>query len=295
MRAGARYRRRLAATLALVGAFFVVEAVGGVLTGSLALLSDAGHMLTDVLGLGMALAAIQLATREERRGGSSARTFGLYRLEILAAFANALLLFAVAVWVVVEAARRLSAPPEILTTPLLVIAALGLAVNLLCWALLREGARENLNLRGASLELLADALGSVGVIVAGLAVALFGWGWADPVIGAAIGVAILPRTWRLGREAVRVLIQAAPPDIDPQAMEADLAAIPGVVGVHDVHVWTLTSQMESASAHLSVCAGVAPAEVLGSARTLLVERYGIDHATVQVEPQGDRACDELTW
>ncbi len=295
VRAGARHRNRLGVAFALIGGFFVVEVVAGLATHSLALLSDAGHMLTDVVGLGMALAAIQLASREQLRGERGGHTFGLYRLEILAAFVNALLLFGVAIWVVVEAVRRLSSPADVLTGPMLAVAVLGLIVNLVAVALLRRGAAESLNVHGAYLEVLADLFGSVGVIVAAVLLGVFGWTWADPLIAALIGVAILPRTWRLGRQAVRILLQAAPPDIDPDAVEADLAGIPGVVGVHDLHVWTLTSDMESASAHLSVCADAQPADVLVSARAVLAERYGIDHATLQIEPQGDRACEELTW
>ena len=200
----------------LIAAFFVVEAVGGVLTNSLALLSDAGHMLTDVIGLGMALAAIQLATRHAQRDDTGQHTFGLYRLEILAAFVNALLLFGVAIYVLVEAVRRITGEPEVLGIPMLVVAVLGLAVNLVAFALLREGAKESINVEGAYLEVLADTLGSVGVIIAAILLEVFGWTWVDPVVGAAIGLWILPRTYRLGGQAVRILLQAAPPGLRPR-------------------------------------------------------------------------------
>ena len=224
-RAGAAYRNRLAICFVLIAAFFVVEAVAGVMTNSLSLLSDAGHMLTDVVGLGMALAAIQLANRFERRGsaGSSGHSFGLYRLEILAAFVNSLLLFAVAVWVLVEAARRLVDEPEVLSTPMLVVAVLGLVVNLIAFVLLRQGAKESLNVEGAYLEVLADTVGSVGVIVAALSIGLFGWTWMDPLVGAAIGVWILPRTWRLGRRSARVLLQSAPEHVDLDVLLDELS------------------------------------------------------------------------
>jgi cobalt-zinc-cadmium efflux system protein len=248
-------------------------------------------MVTDVLGLGMALAAIQLATRgSERRH----HTFGLYRLEILAAFVNALLLFGVAIYVLVEAARRLTGDTEVLARPMLAVAALGLAANLVAFGLLRRGASESLNLEGAYLEVLADTLGSVGAIAAAVLLEVFGWSWVDPLVGAGIGLWILPRTWRLGRQAVRILLEAAPPGIDPAAVEDDLARIVGVAGVHDVHVWTLTSEMETASAHLEVAEGADGDSVLTEARTVLRDHYGINHATFQVEAGGNE-CRDCSW
>lgn len=296
-RAGERHKGRLVVAFAIIGGFFVVEAVAGFWTNSLALLSDAGHMLTDVIGIGMALAAIQLASRFEQRASSSrsAHTFGLYRLEILAAFVNALLLFGVAIWVLIEAARRLTDTPEVLGVPMLVVAVLGLVANLVAFWLLRDGAKESLNVEGAYLEVLADTIGSVGVIAAAVLLEVFGWAWVDPVIGAGIGLWILPRTWRLGRRAVRVLLQAAPEHVDLGALVADLSAIDGVADVHDVHVWTLTSEMEAASAHLMVADGTDNHSVLDQARQLLAERYGIEHGTFQVEPDTHVGCSEVTW
>jgi len=295
MRAGARHQRRLAIAFALIGGFFVVEAVAGILTNSLALLSDAGHMLTDVVGLGMALAAIQLATRHARRDDVGQHTFGMYRLEILAAFVNALLLCGVAVYVLVEAVGRLRGEPEVLGIPMLIVATLGLAVNLVAFALLREGSKESLNVEGAYLEVLADTVGSVGVIVAAILLEVFGWTWIDAVVGAAIGLWILPRTWRLGSQAVRILLQSAPPGLDLAAIRRDLEGIAGVVDVHDLHVWTLTSEMENASAHLVVGEGADTHGVLDQAREVLQDRYHIAHATLQVEPADHRGCDELAW
>lgn len=320
----------------LIGGFFVVEAVAGFLTNSLALLSDAGHMFTDVLGLGMALAAIQLANRFESRrahapghdpaghspgehgtspqptpdgpvtsdeqqpfsdrsSGRHQHTFGLYRLEILAAFVNALLLGAVAIGVLVEAVHRLFAPAEVLSGTMLVVASIGLVVNLIAFLLLRPGAQESINVEGAYLEVLADTVGSVGVIIAALLLRAFGWSWVDPVVGVAIGLWILPRTFRLGRQAVRILLQAAPPHVDVAGLHADLTAIDGVVDVHDLHVWTLTSDMEAASAHLMCRSGTDPHGVLDQARHLLTSRYGISHGTFQVEPESHLGCRELTW
>ena len=289
---GAKYRQRLALAFALTAVVLVAEVIGGFLTNSLALLSDAGHMFTDVLGLGMALAAIQAATRASRH---PQRTYGVYRLEILAALANAVLLFGVALYVLYESVQRLQAPPEVVGAPMLGVAVLGLAANLMSFYLLRQGAKESLNVEGAYLEVLADALGSLGVIVAAIIVLWTGWGYADPLIAAGIGLFVLPRAARLGAQAVRILVQAAPPNVSTAQVNADLEGVEGVVDVHDLHVWTLTSSMDVASAHLMVRSGTDPHSVLDRARTLLHERYGIDHATFQVEPDDHRGCEELSW
>jgi cobalt-zinc-cadmium efflux system protein len=296
-RAGARHRGRLQVAFGLIAAYFVIEAVAGFMTNSLALLSDAGHMLTDVIGLGMALAAIQLANRFATRpeGQRSSHTFGLYRLEILAAFVNALLLLGVATWVLVEAARRLSDEPEVLGIQMLIVAVVGLIVNLMAFLLLREGSRESINVEGAYLEVLADTIGSIGVITAAVLLEAFGWVWVDPLVGAAIGVWILPRTWRLGRRAVRILLQAAPEHVDLEALEADLAGIDGVVDVHDLHVWTLTSDMDAASAHLMTNAAADAHSVLDQARQLLIARHAIGHGTFQIEPDTHTGCHEVSW
>jgi cobalt-zinc-cadmium efflux system protein len=254
--------------------------VTGLLFGSLALISDAGHMLTDVVGLGMALAAIQLAS--QRRDPS--HTYGLYRLEVLAALANAGLLFAVAGYVLYEAVRRFLQPVEVLGVPLLVVAAIGLLVNLVSFLLLRAGARESLNVRGAFLEVFSDMLGSVGVIVAGVVLLTTGWPYADPIIGAGIGLFILPRAWRLGRDALRILLEMAPPGVDVVVVDGELAAFPGVTDVHDLHVWTLTSGMNMASGHLTVATTADVGPVLQRARTLLAERFAVTHVTLQCEP-----------
>jgi len=289
--AGARHKGPLLAAFVLLGVFMAVEVATGLIANSLALLSDAGHMLTDVIGLGMALAAIQLAERSTR----THHTFGLYRLEILAALANAILLFGVAIYVLYEAAQRFSEAPEVLAAPMLIVAVLGLAVNLVAFALLRQGSKESLNLEGAYLEVLSDTIGSVGVIVAAILLQLTGWTWIDPVVGVGIGLFILPRTWRLGAKAVRILVQAAPPELDLDAVHAALAALPGVTDVHDLHVWTLTSDMEVASAHLMVRTGVDTHSVLDQARALLADEHEIAHATLQVEPEDHEGCADLHW
>jgi cobalt-zinc-cadmium efflux system protein len=292
LRAGARHAGKLWWSFGLVTSFLVVQVVVGLAANSLALLSDAGHMATDALGLGMALAAITAANRATQ---AQHRTFGLYRLEILAALANAALLFGVAGYVLVEAARRLDDPPEVSSVPVLVVGFVGLAVNLVAFTLLRRGATESLNVRGAYFEVVADTLGSVGVIIAAAVMWITGWGWVDPVIGAGIGLFILPRAWRLGRDAVRILVQAAPEGVDLPAVTAALAAIEGVADVHDLHVWTLTSEMEVFTAHLGIAQGADSQAVLRTARTVLAEQFHLSHATLQVEIAGNQDCQAMTW
>ncbi|MFI7023723.1 cation diffusion facilitator family transporter [Micromonospora sp. NPDC049900] len=288
-----RHSGRLWAAFVLLTTLMVVEAVTALRTGSLALLSDAGHMFTDVLGIGMALAALTAARRVDAH---PQRTFGLYRLEVLAALANAVLLVGVAGYVLVEAVRRFGDPPQVRTGPVLVVATLGLLANLVAFALLRPGARESINLRGAYLEVLADLLGSLGVIAAAALTALTGWWWTDPLVAVAIGAFILPRTWRLGRAAVRILVQAAPEHLQVTAVHDRLAAVPGVADVHDLHVWTLTSGMEVASAHLATAEGAEVGAVLRAARTALREDFDITHATLQIEPATSAgACGTVEW
>jgi cobalt-zinc-cadmium efflux system protein len=291
--ASGRHVGRLAAAFTVTAVFMVVEVAAGVATGSLALLSDGAHMVTDVLGVGLALAAILVARRAKRSAG---RTFGLYRAEVLAALANAVLLFGVAGYVVYEAAIRFSSPPAVPGTPVVVVSLLGLVANIVAFLLLRQGASESLNLRGAYLEVVADMIGSVGVLVSGLVTLLFGWRYADPVLGVAIGLFVLPRTWTLARRSLRILFQHAPERMDVDALTGALAALPGVGEVHDVHVWTLTSGMEVLSAHLTVGAGCDQSAILTAAQELLAREYQLEHATLQVEV-GDMAptCRELHW
>jgi cobalt-zinc-cadmium efflux system protein len=197
--------------------------------------------------------------------------------------------------VVVEAVRRIGSDPEVLGTPMLIVAIVGLLANLVAFALLRAGSKESMNLEGAYLEVVADTVGSVGVIVAAVLLEWFGWVWIDAVAGALIGLWILPRSWRLGRRAVNVLLQAAPERIDLDALAGELHAIDGVVDVHDLHVWTLTSEMDAASAHLVTAADADAHAVLDEARVCLADRYGIAHGTFQVEPDTHEGCDQVTW
>jgi cobalt-zinc-cadmium efflux system protein len=293
LRAGERHRGRLWWAGALLAAFMLVEAVAALLTGSLALLSDAGHMFTDVLGIAMALAAITAAGRAST---DSHRTFGLYRLEVLAALANAVLLAGMAGFVVVAAVRRFTDPPHVPAGWMLVVAAGGLVVNLIAFGLLRSGATESINVRGAYLEVVGDLLGSAGVIVAALIIAVTGWRYADPIVAVIVALMILPRTFALGRSAVRMLVQAAPEHLDVAVVRDRLAAVPGVCDVHDLHVWTLTSGMDVASAHLGLEPAAELGAVLASARDALHEEFAIDHATLQVEPLGaGGGCTPAGW
>lgn len=278
--AGGKHIRPLIIAFTLTASYMVVEFVVGFSVNSLALISDAAHMGTDVLGLGMALAAISLASRPT----TSQRTFGFYRIEVLAALANGILLFAVAIYVIYEAIQRFAEPPEVPGLPLLIVASVGLVVNLISFRLLMAGSKESINLKGAYLEVLGDLLGSVGVIVAAIVLLTTGWPYADPIIGVGIGLFILPRTFQLTRQALRILLEAAPKDIDVETVQAELLALPGVAEVHDLHVWTITSGMESASGHIVVEAGTDYPAVLNSVLAHLKEKYHIEHATFQCEP-----------
>jgi cobalt-zinc-cadmium efflux system protein len=291
--ASGRYTRSLTIALGVGAGFMVLEFVVGFTTGSLALISDAAHMFTDVLGVGMALVAIILARRS---GPTVSRTFGLYRAEVLAALGNAILLFGVAGYVLIEAFGRIGDPPAVPGLPVLLAATAGLLANIVSFAVLRSGAKESLNVRGAYLEVLADLIGSVGVLISGALTLLTGWRYADPIIGVAIGLFVLPRTWTLARRALRILFQHAPQGVDVGAINAELAALPGVADVHDLHVWTLTSGMEVASAHLTLAPPAQQSDVLTEAQNLLSTRYAIEHATLQVEaPHCARRCQELSW
>ena len=288
--AAAHQAGRLKIVLLMLVAYMAVELVGGIVSGSLALISDAAHMGTDALGVAMALAAIVAA----KGGATGSRTYGLYRLEILAALANTLLLFGVAAFVVWEAVRRWSDPSEVTTGLMLVVAVFGLLVNLAGYRMLTVP-QDSLNMMGARFELLADLFGSIGVIAAALVVRFTGWLQADSLIAIALGILVLPRAFKLGREAVRILVQEAPPHLDVGRIRSSLAAIPRVVDIHDLHVWTLTSGMEVVSAHLMIENDADPHSALDSARHLLQRDFQIEHATLQVEPQSHIGCTELSW
>ena len=274
-----RHVSRLVWALGLTASFLVVEVIGGLWTGSLALLADAGHMLTDVGGLVLSLLAAWFA----RKPPTAANTYGYYRMEILAALANGVVLFGVAGIVLYEAYRRFWAPPEILGGPMLLIAIFGLAVNLTAMWLLHGGAGESLNLRGAYLEVLGDALGSIGVIAAAVVIQTTGFVLADPIISAAIGLFILPRTWGLMRQALHILMEGVPPHLNPAEIDAAMRVAHGVRAVHDLHVWTLTSGRDALSAHVLVEDLSDGQHVLGDLQALLRQRFGIEHVTIQLE------------
>lgn len=284
--AGGAHRGRLLAVLAVTATIFVVEVIGGLVSGSLALLADAGHMLTDVAGITLALLALHFAARP----ATLRRTFGYYRLEILAAVVNALVLLAVAGYILIEAVRRLADPPEVDSGLVLVVAVAGLVANSVSLALLHAGQGHSLNIRGAYLEVLGDLLGSVAVIVAAVVITLTGWQLADPLASLAIGLLILPRTWLLLRDAVDVLLEATPRGVDLTAVRSHITSTPGVVDVHDLHVWTITSGMPVLSAHV-VLDDVALADggggqVLDRLCACLAGHFAVEHCTFQFEAAG---------
>lgn len=278
---GVAHRGRLAVVLALSLTVLVVEVVIGLVTGSLALLADALHMVTDTAGLAMALVAIAVA----QRPASDRRTYGYHRTEVLAAGVNGLVLFVLSIVILLAAVRRLDEPPEVDGGLVLAAGFLGLVVNLGGLVLLRSGARENLNVRGAYLEVLGDALGSVAVIVAAVIVLTTGWTRADPVASIAIAAFLLPRAVSLLREVVSVLLESTPAGVDLPTLRSHLRALPGVVDVHDLPVWTLTSGMPVMSAHVVVTdAAMADApRVLAALRACLVDHFDVDHSTFQLE------------
>jgi cobalt-zinc-cadmium efflux system protein len=290
---GSRHKHRLLAVFGLTAAFLVVEAAVGLWTGSLALLADATHMLVDAGGVLLSLLAVWFAERP----ATPAKTYGYYRVEILAALVNGVVLCVMAIAILVATYERLREPPHVPGVPILVVATLGLLVNLACMGLLHGGAAESLNVRGAYLEVLGDAVSSALVIVAGLVIVFTGWTRADVIAGALIALFILPRTWALLRQAVNILLEGAPPHLDVTEIEDALRAARSVRRVHDLHVWTLTSGMDVASAHLSLEPAAELGTVLAIAREALHEDFDIDHATLQVEPvgAGGGSCSPAGW
>jgi cobalt-zinc-cadmium efflux system protein len=275
----ARNRRALVIVLALTAAFTGVEVVGGVLTGSLALLADAGHMLSDNLALGVALFATWLAGRP----ATLDRSFGYQRAEILAALVNGLILVAIAIWIFVEAWGRFSDPPEVLAGWVALVAVAGLVVNLTSAAILERVGHDSLNIRAALRHVLADALGSVGVLAAAFVILVTGWRYADPIAGMAIAVLILASSWSILRDSVHILLEGAPRGTDMRALGRRMAEVPGVVEVHDLHVWTITSGFPALSAHVLVQRGDDCHARRRELEDLLRREYGIEHTTLQVD------------
>ena len=280
--AGGRNRKRLTLVLGMTSAYLIAEVAGGLITGSLALLADAGHMLTDVAGLGLALFAIRFGERP----ATPERTYGYYRVEILAALANAVMLIGVSIYILVEAYQRLRHPPEVATGAMLVVAGLGLVVNVAGVLLLRAGSQESLNVQGAYFEVLSDLLTSIGVLIAGVVMWTTGWYYADPLISAIIGLLIFPRTWRLLRQALGVLLEGTPSDVNLAALREEISGISGVAGVHDLHVWSLTSGINAMSAHVLASPPSELDEVRRRVGEVIRSRFKIQHVTLQVEEEG---------
>ncbi len=281
-------RRRLAIVLVITLVYMGAEIVGGLLTGSLALLADAGHMFSDAAALGMALGAAWLAQRPP----DQARTYGYYRVEILAAVANAATLIAVAGGIVWEAAKRLTHPVDVAGAAMMAVATGGLVVNLAGLWILRGSHGDSLNIRGAALHVMGDLLGSIAAIVAGAAIALAGWRWADPVASALIALLVVRSGWRLLRESLGVLMEGAPAHVDVDEVRAAILAVDGVRDVHDLHVWTITSGLDCLSAHVVVDTKCTPQTMLHRIATLLREKFGLKHTTLQVETEVVEATDQ---
>lgn len=272
--------RNLRWALGLTTTFLVAEVIGGVITGSLALISDAAHMLTDAAALAIALVAIRIG----KRAADSRRTFGYYRFEILAAAFNAGLLFAVAVYILVEAYKRLAAPQEIQSTAMMAVAAIGLVVNLISMRLLRSGQQGNLNMKGAYLEVWSDLLGSIGVIAGALVIRFTGWQWVDSLIAVGIGIWVLPRTWILLRASINVLLEGVPEGVEFEAVKQALTQAASVKDVHDLHVWAISSGKVSMTAHIVLDPSASdPFVVMEQLRGMLAERFDIHHTTFQME------------
>lgn len=272
--------RALSLALMLTGTFLVAEIIGGLITGSLALISDAMHMLTDTLGLAVALIAIKIGAR----AADSRRTFGYQRFEILAAAFNAVLLFAVACYILFEGYKRLTQPQEIHSIGMLVIAVIGLIVNLISMRLLSAGASSSLNVKGAYLEVWSDMLGSIGVIVAAAIIWLTGWAWVDAVVAVGIGLWVLPRSWTLLKETSNILLEGVPDGLDLDDIATTLRGVEGVAGIHDLHVWALTADSPSLSAHLVVADAANADTVRSQAAAILADKFHITHVTLQTEP-----------
>lgn len=288
--ASGRHKGRLLVAFVMTTTFMVAEVIGGLWTGSLALLADAAHMLTDAGGLALALIAIRFAERPR----TPQNTYGYVRMEVLAALTNAVVLLLLTVYILYEAYKRFLDPPEIIGGPMLVVAIIGLGVNLISMKMLSAGSTESLNIKGAYFEVLADMLGSLGVIVAAVVVLLTGWKMVDPLIGAGIGLFIVPRTWGLLKQAIHILMEGTPSEIDMALLERRLLEIPGVTGVRDLHVWTITSGADAMSGHLVVSNMATAREVLVTAREAMQTDFSLTHVTIQIEDVAIRNAEDAT-
>lgn len=273
--------RRLILALVITAVYFVVEVVGGLLTNSLALLSDAGHMFSDAVALALSLFAFQMA----KRPATTEKTYGYHRLEILAALFNGLTLWLIVGAIFHEAYRRLLSPPEVQSLGMVIVATAGLAVNVATGMILYASRQKSLNLRGAFLHVVGDALGSVGAIAAGLIMLSTGWRLADPLVSVLIGGIILMTSWGLVRESVGILMQWAPREIDVGQVQKAMVEVRGVVKVHDLHIWAVTTGVFTLSAHAVVDGGEDFPQVLNGIETILRDRFNIEHTTIQFETE----------
>lgn len=272
----------------VLGVFFVIELTTALLINSIALLADAGHMLTDLVAMFMGLTAVLLA----RHGpASAARTYGWHRAEVFTAVANAALLLCVAAFILYEAVERLGNAPDVPGVPMIVVAVAGLLANLVVVLLLRSQSEHSLAVKGAYMEVVADTVGSIGVLIAGIVTVTTRWPYADVVVAVGVAIWVLPRAFALARAALRILSESSPSHIDVGELRTALEAVDGVTGVHDLHVWTLVPGKDMATVHVNCCDGDA-AKVLADARAVLAAR-GLEHATVQVEPpETARDCQQ---
>lgn len=277
-----RNKKSLATVFGITSFYLIVEVIGGFWTGSLALLADAGHMLTDVAGVGLALLAIWFAERP----ASETRTYGYYRVEILAALTNAVVLILISLYILYEAYQRFKNPPEVQSSGMLAVASIGLVVNIVGIYLLRAGSKESLNMKGAYFEVLSDMLTSIGVIIAGVIMLTTGWYYADPIISAGIGLFILPRMWALLKDAVGVLIEGTPADVNIALLRESLSQIEGVADIHDLHVWSLTSGVNAMSVHAVITGDDQHDAVLTRVHEHCTKHFKISHVTVQTECRG---------
>lgn len=271
--------RPLLFALLLTSAFLIAEVAGGLITGSLALLSDAAHMFTDITALAIALVAIKIGSRQ----ADNKRTFGYYRFEILSAAFNTILLFLVAIYILYEAYQRLNHPPEIHSTGMLVIAAIGLVVNLISMKLLTSGKEKSLNMKSAYLEVWSDMLGSIGVIIGALIIRFTGWSWVDSAIAVLIGLWVLPRTWVVLKAGLNVLLEGVPEGIDLNQLRESASKVAGILEIHDLHVWAISSDKVSLTAHVIIDAAYDEQVVLTKLREILLSQFGISHVTLQHE------------
>lgn len=277
-----RHKKNLLFVLLLSGTYMIAEVIGGLVTQSLALMADAAHMLTDVVGLFLAFIAIKIGERK----ADASNTFGYYRTEILAAVINAVVLLGISLYVLYEAYQRFQNPPAVQSKTMLIVAGIGLVVNIIGMMILRKDSEGSLNMKGAYFEVLSDMLTSIGVMIAGVIMLTTGWYYADPIISALIGLLIFPRTWRLLKEAVNVLLEGTPKDVDIHKLRQSLEDVSGVKDVHDLHVWSLTSSVNAMSAHIVRDNKMAQNPLLKTLTEVTTGNFKISHTTFQIEEEG---------